>query len=54
VCDLYERAGRLAERGIHVAGTGEKTGMQALERLHPDIPMGPGRAQGRELEYVRR
>jgi hypothetical protein len=53
VCDLYERAGQLAEQGIHVVGTDEKTGMQALERLHPDIPMGPGRAQGREFEYVR-
>ena len=27
--------------------------MQALERLHPDIPMGPGRVQAREFEYVR-
>ncbi len=53
MCDLYERAGRLAEQGIHVVGTDEKTGMQALERLHPDIPMGPGRVQGREFEYVR-
>jgi transposase len=27
--------------------------MQALERLHPDVPMGPGRVQKREFEYVR-
>src|SRR5262245_61241628 len=27
--------------------------MQALERLHPDVPMGPGRVQGRAFEYVR-
>jgi hypothetical protein len=27
--------------------------MQALQRLHPDIPMGPGRVQAREYEYVR-
>ncbi len=53
MCDLYERAGALAERGIHVVSTDEKTGMQALERLHPDVPMGPGRVQGREYEYVR-
>jgi transposase len=53
VCDLYERAGQLAEQGVHVVSTDEKTGMQALERLHPDIPMGPGRPQGREYEYVR-
>jgi transposase len=31
----------------------EKTGIQALERKHPDIPMGPGRIQGREHEYTR-
>ena len=53
VCDLYEQAGRLAEQGIHVVSTDEKTGIQALERLHPDIPLGPGRVQRREYEYIR-
>jgi transposase len=53
VCDLYERAGALAEQGIHLVSTDEKTGIQALQRLHPDIPMGPGRVQGREHEYKR-
>jgi hypothetical protein len=53
VCDLYERAEQLAEQGIHLVSTDEKTGIQALERLHPDIPMGPGRLQGREFEYTR-
>jgi transposase len=53
VCDLYEQAGRLAEQGIYVVSTDEKTGIQALERKYPDVPMGPGRVQGREHEYVR-
>jgi hypothetical protein len=53
VCDLYAQAGALAERGIHLVSTDEKTGIQALERLHPDIPRGPGRVQGREHEYQR-
>jgi transposase len=53
VCDLYERAGALAEQGIHPVSTDEKTGIQALQRLHPDTPMGPGRPQRREYEYVR-
>jgi transposase len=53
VCDLYEQAGRLAEQGIHLVSTDEKTGIQALERLYPDIPPGPGRVQGREFEYTR-
>jgi hypothetical protein len=33
--------------------TDEKTGIQALERLYPDIAVGPGRVQKREFEYVR-
>jgi hypothetical protein len=53
VCQLYEHAGQLAEQGVHLVSTDEKTGMQALERLHPDIPMGPGRVQRREYEYKR-
>jgi transposase len=53
VCGLYEQAGRLAEQGIHLVSTDEKTGIQALERLYPDIPMGPGRVQRREYEYIR-
>ena len=53
VCDLYEQAGYLAERGIHLVSTDEKTGIQALERLYPDIPPGPGQVQRREYEYTR-
>ena len=43
----------MAEQGIHVVSTDEKTGIQALQRLYPDVPMGPGRVQKREFEYVR-
>lgn len=53
VCTLYEQAGRLAEQGIHLVSTDEKTGIQALERRYPDIPPGPGRVQLREYEYIR-
>jgi transposase len=53
VCACYEQAGRLAEQGIHLVSTDEKTGIQALERSYPDIPMGPGRVQRREYEYIR-
>jgi DDE superfamily endonuclease len=53
VCDLYAQAGRLAEQGAHLVSTDEKTGMQALERLHADLPPGPGRVQRREYEYRR-
>jgi transposase len=53
VCAVYEQAGRSAEQGIHLVSTDEKTGIQAPERLYPDIPMGPGRVQLREFEYTR-
>jgi transposase len=53
VCALYEQAGGLAEQGIHLVSTDEKTGIQALERQYPDIPPGPGRVQRREHEYTR-
>jgi hypothetical protein len=33
--------------------TDEKTGIQALERKHPDIPMKPGKTCLREYEYIR-
>ncbi|OLE69723.1 MAG: hypothetical protein AUI36_04555, partial [Cyanobacteria bacterium 13_1_40CM_2_61_4] len=36
-----------------MVSTDEKTGIQALERLYPDVAMGPGRVQKRESEYVR-
>jgi transposase len=50
---LYEQAGRLAEPGIHLVSTDEKAGIQALERLYPDLPPGPGRVRRREYEYTR-
>jgi transposase len=37
----------------HIICLDEKTGIQALERLHPDIPMEPGRPVRREFEYIR-
>jgi len=53
VCSLYAQAGHLAEQGIHLVSSDEKTGIQALQRLHPDLPMGPGRVQRREYESQR-
>lgn len=31
----------------------EMTGVQALERIHPKLPMRPGRVERQEVEYVR-
>lgn len=39
--------------GVHVVSTDEKTGIQALERAAPSLPMQPGRIQRREFEYER-
>lgn len=36
-----------------MVSTDEKTGMQALERAHPTLPMKPGLPERREFEYVR-
>jgi transposase len=51
---LYRQAPALLEAGERVLSTDEMTGVQALQRKHPTIPMGPGRAERREFEYIRR
>jgi len=51
---LYVQAPALLDAGERVLSTDEMTGIQALERKHPTIPMGPGRAERREFEYIRR
>ncbi len=53
MCDLYEQAAELHEQGVHLFSSDEKTGIQALERKHPDKPMKPGRVTLREHEYIR-
>jgi transposase len=37
----------------HIICLDEKTGMQALERCNPDLPMEPGQPIRREFEYIR-
>jgi transposase len=53
VCATYEQAAAALEQGIHVASCDEKTGIQALERLHPTLPTQQGEVERREFEYVR-
>jgi hypothetical protein len=53
VCDLYQQAPTFAQHGVHVVSTDEMTGIQALERAAPTIPMQPGRVEQREFEYIR-
>ena len=54
ICETYAQAQRLhEEQGAHVISTDEKTGIQALERLHPTLPSRPGKTERIEFEYRR-
>ena len=53
VCELYEAAPALALEGERAISTDEMTGIQALERLHPGLPLAPGHIERREFEYIR-
>jgi len=50
---LYQQAPELAKQGQRIESTDEMTGVQALERKHPDLPMLPGKVERREFEYIR-
>jgi len=50
---LYEQAPELAEQGARVLSTDELSGVQALERKHPGLPMAPHTVERREFEYIR-
>jgi transposase len=50
---LYRQAPELTKRGERVLSTDELTGVQALERKHPGLPMLPGKVERQEFEYIR-
>jgi transposase len=50
---LYRQAPDLAAQGERVLSTDELTGVQALERKHPGLPLAPGKVERREYEYER-
>jgi transposase len=50
---VYQQAPSRAERGERTVSTDELTGVQALERKHPGLPLGPGKVERREFEYIR-
>jgi transposase len=52
-CDLYAKAKERAKGGESTISLDEMTGVQALERKHPDLPMLPGHVLRREFEYAR-
>lgn len=53
VTSLYGQAAELLEASERTLSVDEMTGIQALERKHPTLPMGPGRVERREFEYER-
>ena len=52
-CRLYASAPQQAKQGERTISLDELTGVQALERKHPDLPMQPGHVLRREFEYIR-
>ena len=53
VCQVYQQARSFTQQGGHVMSTDEKTGIQALERAAPTLPMKPGLVERPEYEYIR-
>jgi putative transposase len=50
---VYAKAAERAKQGERTISMDELTGVQALERKHPDMPMLPGHVLRREFEYIR-
>jgi transposase len=50
---VYARAKERAQSGERSISLDELTGVQAIERKHPDLPMQPAHVLRREFEYIR-
>jgi transposase len=50
---VSQAAPAAAEQGVQTISIDEMTGIQALERAAPSLPMKPGHVERREFEYVR-
>ena len=50
---MYRQAPELMQKGERVLSTDELSGVQALERKHPRLPMAPGKVERQEFEYER-
>ena len=54
VCAAYNDAMALSHtRGLHTVSLDEQTGIQAIQRIAPDLLPRPGRIARREYEYKR-
>lgn len=50
---MYKNAPGIVQNGEAVICTDEMSGVQALERKYPGLPMAPGKIERREFEYIR-
>ena len=50
---MYRQAPELTQKGERVLSTDELSGVQALERKYPKLPMARGKPEGQEFEYKR-
>jgi len=53
ICQAYLQAPEGAALGVRTVSIDEMTGVQALERAAPGLPMKPGKVERREYEYKR-
>jgi transposase len=53
ICTVYHAAPAPAQQDVRTVSIDEMTGVQALERAAPDLPMQSGKLARREFEYVR-
>lgn len=53
ICSVYAEATARTKQGERIVSTDELTGVQAFKRLHPGLPMAPGKVERREFEYRR-
>jgi hypothetical protein len=50
---VYQIAPSAAQQGVQTVSIDEMTGIQALQRTAPNLPMKPGHVERREFEYIR-
>lgn len=53
ICTLYRESLERAAAGERIISCDELTGVQALERKYPGLPLRPGKVERREFEYIR-
>lgn len=53
ICTLYAEAQERMMEGARTVSVDEMTGIQALERVAPALPLKPGKVERREYEYIR-